>query len=123
MAAAFTARGYKIISGGTDNHLMLVDLRGKFPELTGKAAEKALVAADITTNKNMVPFDSRSPFQTSGLRFGTPAITTRGLKEDKMEGIVALIDRVLSAPEDAAVIAAVRAEVNAMMSGLPLFAW
>jgi glycine hydroxymethyltransferase len=123
MAAAFTARGYKVISGGTDNHLMLVDLRGKFPELTGKAAEKALVAADITTNKNMVPFDSRSPFQTSGLRFGTPAITTRGLKEDAMDGIVALIDRVLSAPDDEAVIAAVRSEVNAMMAGRPLFAW
>jgi glycine hydroxymethyltransferase len=123
MAEAFTARGYKIVSGGTDNHLMLVDLRGKFPELTGKAAEKALVAADITTNKNMVPFDSRSPFQTSGLRFGTPAITTRGLKEDAMDGIVAMIDRVLAAPDDEAVIAAVRAEVNARMEGLPLFAW
>jgi glycine hydroxymethyltransferase len=123
MAASFVARGYKIISGGTDNHLMLVDLRGKFPELTGKAAEKALVAADITTNKNMVPFDSRSPFTTSGLRFGTPAITTRGLKEDEMETIVALIDRVLSAPEDQNVITAVRAEVNAMMSPRPLFAW
>ncbi len=123
MAAAFTARGYKIISGGTDNHLMLVDLRGKFPELTGKAAEKALVAADITTNKNMVPFDSRSPFQTSGLRFGTPAITTRGLREDAMEAIVALIDRVLSAPDDEGVITDVRREVNAMMSGRPLFAW
>ncbi len=123
MAAAFVARGYKIISGGTDNHLMLVDLRGKFPELTGKAAEKALVAADITTNKNMVPFDSRSPFQTSGLRFGTPAITTRGLKEDAMEAIVALIDRVLSASDDDATITAVRREVNAMMAGRPLFAW
>ncbi len=123
MAEAFVKRGYKIISGGTDNHLMLVDLRGKFPELTGKAAEKALVAADITTNKNMVPFDSRSPFQTSGLRFGTPAITTRGLKEDAMDGIVALIDRVLTAPDDEAVISAVRAEVNAMMEGRPLFAW
>jgi glycine hydroxymethyltransferase len=123
MAAAFTARGYTVVSGGTDNHLMLVDLRGKFPDLTGKAAEKALVAADITTNKNMVPFDSRSPFQTSGLRFGTPAITTRGLKEDAMEGIVALIDRVLSAPEDETVISAVRAEVNSMMSHRPLFAW
>ncbi len=123
MAAAFVKRGYKIISGGTDNHLMLVDLRGKFPELTGKAAEKALVAADITTNKNMVPFDSRSPFQTSGLRFGTPAITTRGLKEDAMDAIVALIDRVLSAPDDEAVRAAVRSEVNAMMAGRPLFAW
>lgn len=80
MAEAFTKRGYKIVSEGTDNHLMLVDLRTKFPELTGKLAEKCLVAADITTNKNMVPFDSRSPFQTSGLRFGTPAITTRGLE-------------------------------------------
>ena len=84
MAEAFVKRGYKIVSGGTDNHLMLVDLRTKFPELTGKLAERCLVAADITTNKNMVPFDSRSPFLTSGLRFGTPAITTRGLKEDKM---------------------------------------
>ena len=123
MAAALVKRGYKLISGGTDNHLMLVDLRTKFPELTGKVAEKALVAADITSNKNMVPFDSRSPFQTSGLRFGTPAITTRGLKEDKMDAIVALIDRVLSAPDDEANLAAVRKEVNAMMSGLPLFAW
>ena len=123
LAAAFTARGYNIISGGTDNHLILVDLRTKFPELTGKVAEKALVAADITTNKNMVPFDSRSAFQTSGLRFGTPAITTRGVKEDQMEVIVALIDRVLSDPENEANIAAVRAEVNAMMEKYPLFAW
>ncbi|MCH5334663.1 MAG: serine hydroxymethyltransferase [Alistipes sp.] len=123
MAEAFVKRGYKIVSGGTDNHLMLVDLRTKFPELTGKLAEKSLVAADITTNKNMVPFDSRSPFQTSGLRFGTPAITTRGLKEDKMDAIVALIDRVLCNPEDEANIAAVRAEVNAMMAQYPLFAW
>ena len=123
MAAAFVERGYKIVSGGTDNHLMLVDLRTKFPELTGKLAEKCLVAADITTNKNMVPFDSRSPFQTSGLRFGTPAITTRGLKEDKMELIVELIDRVLHDPENEANIAAVRKEVNALMSQYPLFAW
>jgi glycine hydroxymethyltransferase len=123
MADAFVARGYTIISGGTDNHLMLVDLRGKFPELTGKVAEKALVSADITTNKNMVPFDSRSPFQTSGLRFGTPAITTRGLKEEAMGAIVALIDRVLSDHENPATIATVRAEVNAMMSDYPLFAW
>ena len=106
MAEAFVKRGYKIVSGGTDNHLMLVDLRTKFPELTGKLAERCLVAADITTNKNMVPFDSRSPFQTSGLRFGTPAITTRGLKEDKMELIVELIDRVLHDPENEANIAA-----------------
>ncbi|MDE5962581.1 MAG: serine hydroxymethyltransferase, partial [Alistipes sp.] len=123
MADAFTRRGYKIVSGGTDNHLMLVDLRTKFPELTGKQAEKALVAADITTNKNMVPFDSRSPFQTSGLRFGTPAITTRGLKEDKMDLIVGLIDRVLQNPESEENIAAVRKEVNALMSDYPLFAW
>ena len=123
LAAALTARGYKIISGGTDNHLMLVDLRTKFPELTGKVAEKALVAADITANKNMVPFDSRSAFQTSGLRFGTPAITTRGLKEDKMEYIAELIDRVLSDAENEENIAAVRKDVNALMENYPLFAW
>lgn len=123
MAEAFVKRGYKIVSGGTDNHLMLVDLRTKFPELTGKLAEKCLVAADITTNKNMVPFDSRSPFQTSGLRFGTPAITTRGLKEDKMDYIVGLIDRVLHDPENEANIAAVRKDVNALMADYPLFAW
>ena len=123
LSAALVARGYKIISGGTDNHLMLVDLRTKFPELTGKVAEKALVAADITANKNMVPFDSRSAFQTSGLRFGTPAITTRGLKEDKMEYIAELIDRVLSNPESEANIAAVRKDVNALMEQYPLFAW
>lgn len=123
LAEAFIAKGYKIVSGGTDNHLILVDLRTKFPDLTGKVAEKALVAADITTNKNMVPFDSRSAFQTSGLRFGTPAITTRGLKEDKMPTIVGLIDRVLHAPEDEANIAAVRKEVNALMKDYPLFAW
>ena len=123
LAEAFVSRGYNIISGGTDNHLILVDLRTKFPELTGKVAEKALVAADITTNKNMVPFDSRSAFQTSGLRFGTPAITTRGVKEDQMDVIVALIDRVLSDPENEANIAAVRAEVHALMEKYPLFAW
>ena len=123
LADAFMAKGYKIVSGGTDNHSMLVDLRTKFPELTGKLAEKALVAADITTNKNMVPFDTRSPFQTSGLRFGTPAITTRGVKEDKMAVIVDLIDRVLCDPENEKVIADVRAEVNKMMANYPLFAW
>jgi glycine hydroxymethyltransferase len=123
MAESFAKRGYKIVSDGTDNHLILVDLRTKFPELTGKVAEKALVAADITTNKNMVPFDSRSPFQTSGLRFGTPAITTRGLKEDKMDYIVELIDRVLADHENEENIAAVRAEVNKMMEQYPLFAW
>ena len=123
LSAALTARGYKIISGGTDNHLMLVDLRTKFPELTGKVAEKALVAADITANKNMVPFDTRSAFQTSGLRFGTPAITTRGLKEEKMEYIAELIDRVLSDAENEENIAAVRKDVNALMEQYPLFAW
>ena len=123
LADAFMAKGYKIVSGGTDNHSMLVDLRTKFPELTGKLAEKALVAADITTNKNMVPFDTRSPFQTSGLRFGTPAITTRGVKEDKMAVIVDLIDRVLCDPENEKVIAEVRTEVNKMMANYPLFAW
>ncbi len=123
MAEAFIKRGYKIVSGGTDNHLVLVDLRTKFPELTGKVAERVLVAADITTNKNMVPFDSRSPFQTSGLRFGAPAITTRGLKEEQMDKIVELIDRVLADHENEDNIAAVRAEVNAMMAEYPLFAW
>ena len=123
MAEAFAAKGYKVVSGGTDNHLMLIDLRTKFPELTGKVAERVLVEADITTNKNMVPFDSRSPFQTSGIRVGTPAITTRGVKEDKMAYIVDLIDRVLSDPENPEVIAAVRSEVNDMMANYPLFAW
>jgi len=116
-------RGYKIISGGTDNHCMLVDLRTKFPDLTGKVAEKALVAADITANKNMVPFDSRSPFQTSGLRFGTAAITTRGVKEDTMPVIADMIDRVLEAPESEEVIASVLKEVNALMEERPIFAY
>ena len=97
MAEAFVNRGYKLVSGGTDNHLMLIDLRTKFPELTGKVAEKELVKADITVNKNMVPFDSRSPFQTSGIRVGTPAITSRGFVEKDMEFIVNLIDTVLTA--------------------------
>ena len=123
MADAFMKRGYKLVSNGTDNHLMLIDLRTKFPEISGKKAERTLVEADITTNKNMVPFDSRSPFQTSGLRFGTPAITTRGLKEDKMDYIVGLIDRVLHDPENEANIAAVRKDVNALMADYPLFAW
>jgi glycine hydroxymethyltransferase len=123
MAQALTDKGYKIASGGTDNHCILLDLRTKFPELTGKVAEKALVAADITANKNMVPFDSRSPFQTSGIRLGTPAITTRGVKEDMMGEIVELIDTVLHAPEDEKVIAAVRAKVNAIMGEYPMFAY
>ncbi|MEG0033204.1 MAG: serine hydroxymethyltransferase, partial [Mucinivorans sp.] len=123
MAKSFVDKGYKIISGGTDNHLMLIDLRSKFPDLSGKKAERALVDADITTNKNMVPFDSRSPFLTSGIRVGTPAVTTRGLKEVDMPWIVDMIDKVLSAPEDLDVIAAVKQEVSARMSKYPLFAW
>ncbi len=123
MAQALVDKGYKIISGGTDNHCMLVDLRTKFPDLTGKVAERVLVEADITANKNMVPFDSRSPFQTSGLRFGSPAITTRGLREDEMGPIVEMIDTVLSNPESPATITAVREKVNAMMADRPMFAW
>ena len=123
MAECFVAKGYKIISNGTDNHLMLIDLRTKFPELTGKEAENALVAADITVNKNMVPFDSRSAFKTSGLRVGTPAITTRGLKEDEMGVIVDMIDAVLSDPNNEALIAKTRGQVNDMMQNRPLFAW
>ncbi len=123
MAKAFMDKGYKIISGGTDNHLMLIDLRSKFPDLTGKVAEKALVSADITTNKNMVPFDSRSPFLTSGLRFGTPAITTRGAKEPLMGEIVEMIDMVLSNVENESVIKSVCEKVNRTMQDLPLFAW
>ncbi len=123
MAKAFMDKGYKVISGGTDNHSMLIDLRTKFPELTGKKAENALVLADITINKNMVPFDSRSPFQTSGLRVGTPAITTRGMKEEHMALIVDLIDEVLQNPENESVITNVRDRVNKMMEGFPMFAW
>lgn len=123
MAQAFIDKGYKVVSGGTDNHCMLIDLRTKFPELTGKVAEKVLVAADITTNKNMVPFDSRSPFLTSGLRFGTPAITTRGAKESLMGEIVEMIDTVLSNPENEQTIKAVREKVNRTMKDYPLFAW
>lgn len=123
MAQALIDKGYKIISGGTDNHCMLVDLRTKFPELTGKVAEKVLVEADITANKNMVPFDSRSPFLTSGIRLGTAAITTRGAKEDLMGEIVEMIDAVLSNPEDGKIIAAVRAKVNKIMEGYPMFAY
>ena len=123
MAQALIDKGYKICSGGTDNHSMLVDLRTKYPDLTGKVAEAALVAADITANKNMVPFDDRSAFQTSGLRLGTPAITTRGLKEDQMGVIVEFIDTVLANPESEANIKAVREKVNAMMKDYPMFAW
>ncbi len=123
LAEALIARGFNICSGGTDNHSMLVDLRSKYPELTGKVAEKALVAADITVNKNMVPFDTRSAFQTSGIRLGTPAITTRGVKEDLMPVIAEMIETVLNSPEDENVIADVRAKVNALMADYPLFAW
>ncbi|MDR1724059.1 MAG: serine hydroxymethyltransferase [Tannerella sp.] len=123
LAQAFIDKGYKVISGGTDNHSMLIDLRTKFPELTGKVAENVLVRADITVNKNMVPFDSRSPFQTSGIRVGSPAITTRGAKEALMGEIVELIDKVLSNPEAEDVITAVRSKVNDMMRDYPLFAW
>ena len=123
LAQAFMDKGYKIISDGTDNHSMLIDLRPKFPGLTGKAAEKALVAADITVNKNMVPFDSRSAFQTSGVRVGTPAVTTRGAREPFMGEIAELADTVLSNPENEKTIAAVRSKVNSLMQAYPLFAW
>src|SRR5574344_713712 len=123
MAQAFIERGYKVVSGGTDNHVMLIDLRSKFPELSGKAAEKALVLADITVNKNMVPFDSRSPFTTSGIRVGTPAITSRGLVEKDMDGIVELVDEVLSNIDDEAVLAEVRKSARQLMSGRPLNIW
>ncbi|MCC8113960.1 MAG: serine hydroxymethyltransferase [Bacteroidales bacterium] len=123
MAQALIDKGYKVISGGTDNHCILVDLRTKFPDLTGKVAEKVLVDADITANKNMVPFDSRSPFQTSGIRLGTPAITTRGAKEPLMGEIVEMIDTVLSNPESPETIAKVREKVNATMADYPMFAY
>ena len=123
MSQEFMNRGYKVISGGTDNHLMLIDLRPKFPELTGKVAENTLVRADITINKNMVPFDSRSAFSTSGIRVGAPAVTTRGLKEDDMKVVVDLIDQVLCDVNNEAVIEKVRKTVNEMMSNRPLFAW
>ncbi|MBQ4632093.1 MAG: serine hydroxymethyltransferase, partial [Prevotella sp.] len=123
LADELVIRGFSIVSGGTDNHSMLVDLRSKYPELTGKVAENALVAADITVNKNMVPFDSRSAFQTSGIRLGTPAITTRGAKEDLMVEIAALIEEVLNDPENDTVISNVRAKVNDMMKDYPLFAY
>ena len=119
MASAFVDKGYKIISGGTDNHMMLIDLRNK--NITGKDAENALVKADITANKNMVPFDDKSPFVTSGIRFGTAAITTRGLKEDQMKVIVDFIDQVIMNPEDEKIIDAVREKVNALMHSRALF--
>ncbi len=121
MADAFVAKGYSIISGGTDNHSMLIDLRSK--GVTGKDTEIALEKADITVNKNMVPFDTESPFVTSGIRVGTPAITTRGMKDNEMETIVNLIDRVITNIEDEAIIGAVKKEVNALMQDRPLFKW
>lgn len=123
LAEELIKRGFHIVSGGTDNHSMLVDLRSKYPDLTGKVAEKALVAADITANKNMVPFDSRSAFQTSGIRLGTPAITTRGAKETLMILIAELIETVLNDPENEEVIASVRKRVNETMGNYPLFAY
>ncbi len=123
MAEAFIAKGYKVVSGGTDNHVMLIDLRTKFPDLTGKVAEKTLVQADITVNKNMVPFDSRSPFQTSGIRVGSPAVTSRGLVEKDMVVIVDLVDKVLSNVGDEKVLEEVKAAARQLMSGRPLNAW
>lgn len=123
LADDLIGRGFDIVSGGTDNHSMLVDLRPKYPELTGKVAENALVAADITANKNMVPFDTRSAFQTSGIRLGTAALTTRGAKEDMMHLVAELIEEVLNAPEDEQVIARVREKVNETMKAYPLFAY
>ena len=123
LAEELMKRGFTIVSGGTDNHSMLVDLRSKYPELTGKEAEKALVQADITVNKNMVPYDSRSAFQTSGIRLGTPAITTRGVKEDFMIILAELIVTVLNNPTSETNIQTVRCKVNEMMKEYPLFAW
>ena len=123
LAEDLIQRGFSIVSGGTDNHSMLVDLRTKYPDLTGKVAENALVSADITANKNMVPFDTRSAFQTSGIRLGTAAITTRGAKEDMMHLVAELIEEVLNNPEDEQVIKRVREKVNATMKDYPLFAY
>ena len=121
LAAAMVARGYKIISGGTDNHMMLIDLRPKSDTLTGKVAENALVKADITINKNAVPFETRSPFVTSGIRIGTPAVTTRGMKTKDMEKIAELINRVLMNPYNDLIISEVKTEVNAWMKDFPLY--
>lgn len=123
LAEDLIQRGFSIVSGGTDNHSMLVDLRTKYPDLTGKVAENALVAADITANKNMVPFDTRSAFLTSGIRLGTAAITTRGAKEDMMHLVAELIEEVLNNPENEQVIKRVREKVNATMKDYPLFAY
>jgi glycine hydroxymethyltransferase len=119
MAKSLVSRGYNLISGGTDNHLMLIDLRNK--NLTGKKAQETLDKAHITLNKNAVPFDDKSPFVTSGIRVGVPAVTTRGMKEDDMETVVALIDRILMSPDDEAIIAAVKGEVKRFMQKFPLY--
>ena len=123
LAEELTKRGFDIVSGGTENHSMLIDLRHKYPEISGKQAENALVAADITVNKNMVPFDNRSAFQTSGIRLGTAAITSRGAKEDLVVKIAELIERVLDNYNNESIIAEVRSYVNDLMKGYPLFAW
>ena len=123
MAETFIASGYKVVSGGTDNHSMLIDLRTKFPDLNGKQVENALVKADITVNKNMVPFDSRSPFQTSGIRLGTPAITTRGVKEDLIAEIVTMIDDVITHNDNDSFIGNVKKKVNSIMEKYPMFAY
>ena len=123
MAKAFIEKGYHVTSNGTENHLMLIDLRSKFPDITGKKVENTLGLADITINKNMVPFDSRSPFQTSGIRIGTPAVTTRGLKEADVVKIVDFIDQVISNIDNEHVITEVRKEVNELMGKFPLFDW
>ena len=123
MAKAFIDLGYKVVSDGTDNHSMLIDLRAKFPDITGKQVENTLVKAEITVNKNMVPFDSRSPFQTSGIRVGTPAITTRGVKEDLMPVIVQLIDDVISNIDDEQTLKTVGEKVHQLMKDFPLFAY
>ncbi len=123
LAEELTKRGFDIVSGGTENHSMLIDLRNKYPEISGKQAENALVAADITVNKNMVPFDNRSAFQTSGIRLGTAAITSRGAKEDLVVRIAELIERVLDNYNNESIIAEVRSYVNDLMKGYPLFAW
>jgi glycine hydroxymethyltransferase len=123
LAEGFIDKGYKVVSNGTDNHSMLIDLRSKVPDVTGRMAEDSLVRADITINKNMVPFDSRSPFQTSGIRVGTPAITTRGVRENLIETVVELIDEVITNISDEKTIASVRGKVNEIMKDYPLFAW
>jgi glycine hydroxymethyltransferase len=122
MADAFISKGYKVVSDGTDNHSMLIDLRSKFPDITGKQVENILVKADITVNKNMVPFDSRSPFQTSGIRVGTPAITTRGVEDELIPAIVGFIDEVISNLDNDGAILKVKKQVNEMMNAFPMFA-